>query len=375
MPTSNAAAQILNEEFTPSVSGPPSAVSPQGAVAAPRSGYCGLEVTKAPPHTIVGVDEALDVNGVQQGAPGYANQAITPGDRIISVDGRPAEYVSVHELHGMLGGAINSIVKLALAHPITGAQYTVFLRRHAMHDHAGFSAATGLPEFIVHSEKEPERAYIGLQITDRLPHAITGVDDLMDEHLVRQGEPDYANPTVHVGDLVLQVDGKPSTHVTVEEMHEMLRGQINTPVEVTLARAHHPSEKYTIRVMRHRFHQVDSFDENSGRQSPYMQPGESEGFWWNREGPIKEIAGPTHWVGEARAGGTHALTDRAPLAGSAKDLYHHYGQHRHQRHPEGLVEVDEDGQASVSILVYFCICWYRCEPCRIYSKPARLWKV
>jgi len=226
-----------------------------------------------------------------------------------------------------------------------------------------------------HREKEPARAYIGLQVTNHLPHAITGVDDLMDEHLVRQGEPGYANPTVHVGDLILQVDGKPSTHVTVQEMHHMLRGQINTPVEVTLARAHHPSEKYTIRVMRHRFHQVDSFDENSGRQSPYMQPGESEGFWWNREGPIKEIAGPTHWVGEARAGGTHALTDRAPLAGSAKDLYHHYGQHRHQRHPEGLVEVDEDGQASVSILVYFCICWYRCEPCRIYSKPARLWKV
>ena len=274
---------MMDGEFTPSISGPPSAVSPPLSEAHNHSGYCGLEVSRAPPHTIVGVDSALDVNGVRQGAKGYANPDITPGDRIVRVDGRAAEDASTNELQSMLKGSLHSVVELELAHPTTGAHYTVYLSRHTVDAPA---SAQALPEFILHSEKEPEpeKAYLGLQVTDRLPHAITAVDDVVDENFVRQGDPGYANPTIHVGDLILQVDGRSCTHVTVDDMHEMLRGSMNTPVDVTLARSHDHSQTYTVRVMRHRYHSVDALEEgpvgNSGRQSPYNgsigHPGDAD---------------------------------------------------------------------------------------------------
>ena len=68
----------------------------------PEACFCGLEVTTSPPHKVLAVDDLVDVNYVQQGVRGYANPIVMPGDRILAVGGRSAEYVSVNDLHGTL---------------------------------------------------------------------------------------------------------------------------------------------------------------------------------------------------------------------------------------------------------------------------------
>jgi hypothetical protein len=40
-------------------------------------------------------------------------------------------------------------------------------------------------------------------------------------------------------------------------MHELLRGELNSPVEITLARAQGQGKHYTVRVLRHRFRAFD----------------------------------------------------------------------------------------------------------------------
>ena len=70
---------------------PRASVSPTGAFD-PRSvqhqelgGYVGLEVTSEPPHAVVMALDVLDANFVTQGSPGYSNEPILPGDRILEV--------------------------------------------------------------------------------------------------------------------------------------------------------------------------------------------------------------------------------------------------------------------------------------------------
>ena len=65
-----------------------------------QAGFCGLEVTEKPPHRVLAIDDLVDEHFVQQGASGYSNPIVMPGDRIIKVSGRSAEHVSVKDLHG-----------------------------------------------------------------------------------------------------------------------------------------------------------------------------------------------------------------------------------------------------------------------------------
>ena len=48
--------------------------------------------------------DVVDGRGIRQGEPGYSNVAITPGDMLLSIDGRDAQKVSQVELHEMLRG-------------------------------------------------------------------------------------------------------------------------------------------------------------------------------------------------------------------------------------------------------------------------------
>ena len=48
---------------------------------------------------------------------------------------------------------------------------------------------------------------------------MVAIDDLVDNRFVKQGDPGYSNPIVHVGDRILAVDGSPAEHVSVQELH------------------------------------------------------------------------------------------------------------------------------------------------------------
>lgn len=60
-----------------------------------QDGFLGIEVSKEPPHRVLEIDDLLDANCVRQGEPGYSNTEVLPGDRLIAIDGKPAERVPV----------------------------------------------------------------------------------------------------------------------------------------------------------------------------------------------------------------------------------------------------------------------------------------
>ena len=79
----------------------------------------------------IGVQDLVDVHFVRHDEAHYANSHIAPGDRIISVDGKHAEDVSVDVLHSMLAGPLHSAVNITLARPHTGQKYSVVVLRHS----------------------------------------------------------------------------------------------------------------------------------------------------------------------------------------------------------------------------------------------------
>lgn len=83
------------------------------------------------------------------------------------------------------------------------------------------------------------------------------VDDLADKNSIVQGQTGYNNEEVHVGDLVLEIDGRDVTRLSIADLHDLLRGEIYTLVEITLKRRQSASV-YTVEVLRHRFHEFDS---------------------------------------------------------------------------------------------------------------------
>ena len=95
-------------------------------------------------------------------------------------------------------------------------------------------------------------AYVGLQITDAPPHGVCAVEDLIDVNFVRQGAIGYSNPTIRPSDRILQIDGQPAEHVSVEQVRRMLSGELHSPVLITLARGHGQGKHYSVQVLRHR---------------------------------------------------------------------------------------------------------------------------
>ena len=104
-----------------------------------------------------------------------------------------------------------------------------------------------------------EAAFIGLQVTETLPHRVVAVEDLVDVNGVRQGAPDYSNPVIRKHDRILEVDGFSVESVSVEELRAMLAGELNTAVNITLAReevqgGHPVTVLCSVKVLRHQAH-------------------------------------------------------------------------------------------------------------------------
>jgi hypothetical protein len=97
-------------------------------------------------------------------------------------------------------------------------------------------------------------AFIGLQVTETPPHSVVAVEDLVDVNFVRQGAPGYANPVIRPHDRILQIDGVSVGSVSVDELRMLLGGELNSPVSITLARAHGQGKHYSVTVLRHREH-------------------------------------------------------------------------------------------------------------------------
>ena len=78
----------------------------------------------------------------------------------------------------------------------------------------------------------------------------------MDENLLQQGMPGYRNEIVMPGDSILEVDGIPCQHYTVEKLNQLLQGIKYTLAEIVLARRN-TFDRYKVRVIRHRERDYD----------------------------------------------------------------------------------------------------------------------
>ena len=62
-------------------------------------GFVGLQLAQAAPFHVTAVKNMMDTNQVKQGMPGYSNQEVSPGDRIMAVDGRECVSANLAGIH------------------------------------------------------------------------------------------------------------------------------------------------------------------------------------------------------------------------------------------------------------------------------------
>jgi hypothetical protein len=238
----------------------------------------GLVVESKPPHNIVSVDNVVDEHYLRQGSPGYSNVEVTPGDRLVAVDGKDCASAGGGNIDNLMRGAANTLVELTLSQKNSNTMYTVRVMRQRKDvdldtdlvkdeelddlaaaetrapsiasrqggdhvDQVGKKSHMPLPE-----RQEP--GFVGLQLAQAAPFHVTAVKNMMDTNLVKQGMPGYSNQEVSPGDRIIAVDGRECVSANLADIHKLLKGFAYTEVELTLARRS-SGAVYTIRVMRH----------------------------------------------------------------------------------------------------------------------------
>jgi hypothetical protein len=193
-----------------------------------RAGFLGLKLSPDHPHAVLEVDDLVDVNSVRQGQPGYMNEGVGVGDVLLKIDDRDVSNLSFEDLHSLLRGEIHTVVQITLRRRQTGAVYTVRVLRHRFHEFESHpNQMRSIPAMANKSHGHqvfahvgrPEGHYAGLEVTERPPHQVVAVDDLVDSNFLTQGQNGYSNPSVSIGDRILAVDGRPAEYVSVGELH------------------------------------------------------------------------------------------------------------------------------------------------------------
>jgi len=231
-----------------------------------RNCYCGLEVSDHAPYRVLAIDDLTDPYFVVQGMPGYSNPTVMPGDRIVSIAGKSVEHISLQELHGLLRGHLHSTVDIVLArHDNPSDLYRITVLRHRFHEFdlprsteqnlSRSSPPTSLQQSPAKSIEK--HGFVGLVVSSDKPHRVVRVDDLVDINGTLQDQVGYQNEHVNEGDEVLQIDGVDVQHKSIAAVHDLLRGEIYSTVDIMLRRRN-GGKRYSIQCLRHRRHQFDS---------------------------------------------------------------------------------------------------------------------
>lgn len=125
-----------------------------------------------------------------------------------------------------------------------------------------------------------EQGFLGLRLSKHSPYSVEEVDDLTDEHGLAQGSLGYSNEAVQPGDILHAIDGQDTSHMSLADIHSLLKGHLHTTVQLVFRRG---EDRLKVKVMRHRFHE---FDRNSSEIAPRepMRQDEAEA----------EAAAPSH---------------------------------------------------------------------------------
>lgn len=215
--------------------------------------YIGLVIESKPPHLVAEVRGVTDVNYVQQGAPGYANEPVHVGDTLIAVDGRSCISAGVEGIHGLLKGVARTPVELTLARRGGQRRYKVTVMRHRRDVQLDAELIQYEeyqdPDPIVQQAKtsnlsmakrQDEPGLVGLKLSLAPPFVVEAVSNNL---ILAPG-----SQRVEVGDRLTSVDGQ-SVPSTLNRVHTLLEGSVKTEVVLGLSRR---SKLYTVRVIRHR---------------------------------------------------------------------------------------------------------------------------
>ena len=184
------------------------------------------------------------VAGLTPKGPADASGKIQEADILISVDGyNIQQHDRIETVRKLVLGPPASIVTMTFERrPKTGDYhtYTVQLRR------SGESQVKKRPAF--------EPGFVGLMVSPDLPHAVSAVHDLVDINGVVQGAPGYQNERVDAGDFIVSINNQDAQRLSVDDLHELLRGELHSAVEIVLQRKK-TMAVYTVKVLRHRKHE------------------------------------------------------------------------------------------------------------------------
>jgi len=236
-------------------------------------GQIGLIIERSAPHAVIVVDNIVDSNYVRQGMPGYSNEEVLPGDRLVAVDGHRCVSESIEHIYSMLKGRAGTEVELSLSRRDSFELYKVRVMRHRPGAAGSPSAASSSTDdeavqprgvagtLLVDDRISPNRAhgvvsqqrvegFVGLKITEMAPYCVKAVKNMMDMNGIKQGMPGYSNEEVFPGDQLVAVDGRKCALLSLRDVYKLLKGYARTEVMLTLQRKKNHS-LYKVRVMRH----------------------------------------------------------------------------------------------------------------------------
>ena len=121
---------------------------------------------------VLAVDDLMDEHYVLQGSPGYVNEAVVPGDKLLRVDGKGVETCNVKFLHDLLSGDMHSLVELVFSRGGRGEKYSVRVRRHGFHEHERRPE-----EPKDHGEEPPTKQSLALLPSSSSPSSAASVED------------------------------------------------------------------------------------------------------------------------------------------------------------------------------------------------------
>jgi hypothetical protein len=122
-----------------------------------------------------------------------------------------------------------------------------------------FSSTTAVNVHALQQSSRKREGFLGLRISEGPPHMVAEIIDLVDVRFVSPGMLGYANEDILVGDLILSIDGHDVANTSLAELHAQLQGELYTSVQLTLRRSE-SGVVYTVRVMRHRYHEFAPTD-------------------------------------------------------------------------------------------------------------------
>lgn len=235
-----------------------------------RTAYCGMQLSAAAPFSVLSADEVREVDS--EGRPSNSVKCVSPGDTLISVDGKPVDALASDEVQRLLEGRFLSTFAAQLCPLGSKSPYEVRLQRHLFFEK---SAPT----------KDPE-AVCGLKVSNTLPRVVEKTVECVDGEGHLEGTALYSNHPISPGDMLLAADGKAVQNLPISDLVKILKGPMHSVLELQLATKEH--QTYEVQLMRHRLHEFDeqllqghttpqsSQNPNAGQATPSGPPLGSE---------------------------------------------------------------------------------------------------